>query len=190
MLNDLRAPTGLNSIKMNDALDILLADDNLDDVFLLQQAFRKADVKHRLKAVNDGREAVAYLKGEGQYGDRETHPFPRVLLLDLNMPKMNGFELLKWIRQSPECNRLTVHVLTASARETDVEMAHYFRANSFIVKPTRLADLVAFVKALDQWHRFTSLPQTPIPERRETGQPQPSGGPVRLTADSRPGIYE
>jgi CheY-like chemotaxis protein len=139
-------------------LNILLAEDNPDDVFLLQEAFRKAGVTHRLQVVSDGVEAVSYLKGEPTYADRSRSPFPDILLLDLNMPRMNGFEVLEWLRQDAQCARLVVHVLTASAREADVVRAYDLRANSYLVKPSRLNDLVAFAKELDQWHQFVTLP--------------------------------
>jgi two-component system, response regulator len=151
----------LSKSRIMAALNILLAEDNPDDVFIFQEAFRKAGVTHRLQVVEDGVETLAYLKGEPPYADRGPHPFPDVLLLDLNMPRMNGFEVLEWVRQDAQCLRLIVHVLTASSREVDVARAYDLRANSYVVKPSRLNDLVAFAKALDQWHQFVTLP----PER-------------------------
>ncbi len=150
---------------MTRAFTILVAEDNEDDVFLLEQAFKKAEASSRLIVVPDGAQAVAYLKGEDAYVDRAEHPFPDVLLLDLNMPRMNGFEVLEWVRRNPLCSRLIVHVLTASAREADVERAYELHANSFIVKPNRLDELVAFVAALHQWHRFTRSAQKPETRR-------------------------
>ncbi len=143
---------------MVSSLNILLAEDNEDEVFLLQQAIKKAKVAICLHIVKDGLEAQSYLKGDGAYANREQYPFPDVLLLDLNMPRMNGFEVLKWIRGDKQCRGLVVHVLTASARETDVDRAHELGANSYIIKPARVEELVAFVAALYQWHRFTTLP--------------------------------
>ena len=125
------------------------------------QAFKKAEVTSRLHTVRDGLEAQAYLKGEGAFQDRNAHPFPEVLLLDLNMPRMNGFELLEWLRRDDECRRLVVHVLTGSARTADVERAHELGANSYITKPGRFDELVAFVTALHDWHGFTVLPPKP-----------------------------
>jgi CheY-like chemotaxis protein len=149
--------------QMNDSLTVLIAEDNADDIFLLQQAFKKAGAASGFQAVRDGLEAQAYLKGEAAYSDRNAHPFPDVLLLDLNMPRMNGFELLEWIRDDPACNRLIVHVMTASSRDADVQRAYELGANSYVVKPSRVDELVAFVTALRQWHRFTVLPAKPEP---------------------------
>jgi CheY-like chemotaxis protein len=98
------------------------------------------------------------LKGEGVYRDRASFPFPDVLLLDLNMPRMNGFEVLEWVRKTGECSRLVVYVLSASSRQADVQKAYDLRANSYIVKPSRMEELTGFVAALHQWHGFTALP--------------------------------
>jgi CheY-like chemotaxis protein len=142
-------------------LNILLAEDNPDDVFFLQEAFRKAGLKHQLSVVDNGVDAIAYLQGEHAYGDRRQHPFPDVLLLDLNMPRMNGFEVLEWLRQDRQCSELVVHVLTASARDVDVLRVYELRANSYLVKPTRMDELVTFARALDAWHQFLWLPRRP-----------------------------
>lgn len=144
---------------MNARLNILVAEDSPDDVFFLQQAAKKAGTNCVLHPVSDGIEALAYLKGEGPYRDREVYPFPDILLLDLNMPGMNGFEVLEWIRNDSHCSRLIVHVLSASSRQTDIEKAYELAANSYLVKPSRLEELIAFVTALEQWHRFIMLPE-------------------------------
>lgn len=142
---------------MNHPLNIIAVEDNLDDVFLLQQAFKKAGVSSSLQTVSDGVEALAYLKGEGVYNNRDKYPVPDLMLLDLNMPRLNGFEVLEWVRRESPCTRLVIHVLTTSSRAEDVQRAYDLRANSFVIKPTRMDELVAFVTALHQWHRFTAL---------------------------------
>ena len=143
---------------MNTLTNILVVDDSANDVFLLEQAFKKAAATSRLFSVQDGMEAQAYLKGESQFSDRAVHPFPDVLLLDLNMPRMNGFEFLQWLRQDPEGGGVVVYVLSASARDADVQRAYALGANSYVVKPSRMDELVSFVAAMHQWHRFTVLP--------------------------------
>jgi len=146
---------------MDTYLNILLAEDNEDDVFLLQQAFRKAAVSSQLQTVTDGFEVLAYLSGEGIYADRAIYPFPDILLLDLNMPRKNGFEVLEWLRQKSPCPRLVVHVLSSSCRAADVRRVYDLHANSYIMKPTRIEDLIGFVTAMHQWHRFAQFPPQP-----------------------------
>lgn len=139
---------------MKPALRILLAEDNADDVFLLTRALKRIEWAPSFHVVCDGVEAVAYLEGSGDYHDREHHPFPDILLLDLNMPRRNGFEVLEWIRRDSPCRDLLVHVLSASARPADVKRAYDLNANSYVVKPTLMDELVAFVSALRAWHEF------------------------------------
>lgn len=143
----------------NALLQILLAEDNQDDATLFRMALDKANVPAKLQIVSDGEEAVAYLKGEGKYSDRTDHPLPDVLLLDLNMPRKNGFEVLEWIRGNTIYKHLTVHVLTASGREEDVRRVFDLRANSYAIKPSRMSDLVAFNHGLVTWHSFLRLPR-------------------------------
>ena len=140
---------------------ILVAEDNEDDVFLLRQALKKVPKAAMLHVVNDGAQAVAWLQGTGKYGDRKQCPAPEVLLLDLNMPNLNGFEVLEWLRNDSAWSRLMVHVLTASSRESDVRKAYDLRANSYVVKPTRLDDLAGFMAALHTWQHFVCLPAAP-----------------------------
>ncbi|MEP6757365.1 MAG: response regulator [Chthonomonadales bacterium] len=109
-------------------------------------------------AVCDGVEALAYLNGEESFGDRENYPFPDLLLLDLNMPRINGFEVLEWIRDQEKFRHLLVHVMSYSSRDSDIERAYELHANSYIVKPSRVDRLTELIIALHQWHRFISLP--------------------------------
>jgi CheY-like chemotaxis protein len=143
---------------VNTRLNILIAEDNADDVFFLTQAGKKAGVDWVLNSACDGVQALEYLKGEGAFSDRVAHPFPDILLLDLNMPGMNGFEVLEWVRKDSRCSRLIIHVMSASSRELDIQKAYDLRANSYLVKPSRIDELVRFVSALEQWHRFVALP--------------------------------
>src|SRR5881275_3003138 len=99
---------------MPDQAVILLAEDREDDISLIRKAFAKAYIQNPLHVVRDGEEAIAYLQGEGRYANRDEFPLPALMLLDLKMPKRNGFEVLKWIRQQPGLRTLRVIVLTNS----------------------------------------------------------------------------
>jgi len=115
---------------------ILLVEDREDDVFLVRRAFEKAYLLNPLQVVRNGEEAVAYLKGEGTYANRAGYPLPSLILLDLKLPGMDGFDVLRWIRQEPNFGSLPVIVLTSSEQIRDVNRAYQLGANSFLVKPT------------------------------------------------------
>ena len=133
---------------MNAKPTILLVDDSENDIFLMRMAFKKADFNHPLQEVRNGEQAIAYLKGEGAYNDREKHPLPSVMLLDLNMPMKNGFDVLAWVRAQPGFKRLSVIILTASRRPEDVERAFDLGATSYVVKPSNMDALAAMVRCL------------------------------------------
>jgi CheY-like chemotaxis protein len=127
---------------------ILLAEDLESDVLLMRRAFKKARIVNPLHVVRDGEQVVAYLKGEGQYANRDEYPLPSLLLLDLKMPRMNGFEVLSWVRAQPGLRSLRVVVLTASRELQDVNRAYQLGANTFLVKPTDFDQLVVMMQAL------------------------------------------
>src|SRR5215813_6152169 len=98
---------------------ILYAEDEENDVVFLQFAFEQAGLAHPLQAVSDGEEAVEYLSGAGTFHDRQLYPLPCLILLDINMPKQSGFEVLEWIRRQPALQSLPVLMLTSSERPED-----------------------------------------------------------------------
>src|ERR1700741_1519375 len=87
-------------ITMNDInqFTVLLVEDDLNDIFLVKRAFKIAQIPSPLQVVTDGLEAIAYLKGEGKYSDRETHPMPHLIVMDIKMPRKSGFEVLEWVK--------------------------------------------------------------------------------------------
>ncbi len=114
---------------------VLYVEDEETDRFLLQRAFVKEDLGSALRMVNHGQAAIDYLSGAGPYSDREKYPLPGVVLLDLNLPEVHGFEVLKWIRAHPSHRELPVVVFTSSAREEDRVQARLLGANEFVQKP-------------------------------------------------------
>jgi CheY-like chemotaxis protein len=143
---------------MNAKQTILLVDDSENDLLLLRTAFRKAEYAAPLQEVHNGEEAISYLKGDGIYGDRSTFPLPALVLLDVNMPMKSGFDVLSWVRGHAELKRLPIIILTASMRPEDVERAYDLGANAFLVKPSRLEDLVAMIRCLRDWTRINQFP--------------------------------
>ncbi len=101
--------------------------------------------------VRDGQQAVQYLKGEGTYADREQFPIPILILLDLDMPLMTGFEVRTWLRQQPDLRHLPVIILTTSTYSPDVKRAYQLGANSFLTKPTDFTDLISEVKEMSEF---------------------------------------
>ena len=127
---------------------ILLAEDNEDDVVLVRRAFREGSLLNPLQVVSNGDQAIAYLSGQGKYANRDEYPLPELVLLDLKMPRKNGFEVLQWIRQQPELKTLRLVVMTASDDIRDVNSAYQLGANSFLVKPVDIASLIEVSRAL------------------------------------------
>jgi CheY-like chemotaxis protein len=120
---------------------ILAAEDEESDRLILELAFRRAGLPQPLVIVRDGQEAVDYLSGKGHYADRSTHPLPGLLVLDLKMPRMNGFDVLAWLAKQPDFQHLPVVVLSSSADELDVNKARELGAREYFVKPHRLEEL-------------------------------------------------
>jgi CheY-like chemotaxis protein len=121
---------------------VLLVEDNEEDAILLRRAFLKARVLNSLLVVRDGEEAISYLEGTGRYSNRLEFPLPRVLLLDLNLPGIDGFEVLRWVRSQHALRNLRVVVLTSSDHISDVNKAYQLGASSFLVKPADLDSLI------------------------------------------------
>jgi CheY-like chemotaxis protein len=131
---------------------ILLVEDEENDALLVKMAFKKNAIPNPVQWVRDGLEAIAYLNGEGEFADRERYPFPEVLILDLKMPRMNGLELLAWIRDHPEFRVIPTIIMSASRLDSDVEKAYALGANTYMIKPSAFDDLAKMVKlAHDYW---------------------------------------
>lgn len=125
---------------------ILLVEDSEDDSEILLHALKKAGVANPVFTVRSGEKAIAYLRGDGDFADRENFPLPGVVLLDLNLPKINGFEILKWITTQPSLAGLFVVVLSGYNEIGHVGRAYALGARSFLVKPLQDQDITNLVK--------------------------------------------
>ena len=143
---------------MNEKQTILLVDDSIDDLVLMRFAFKRAAFNTSLREVYNGEEAIAYLNGAGPYSDRHKFPLPVVMLLDLNMPMKNGFDVLEWVRTRPGLKRMSIIILTASMRAKDMEQAFDLGANSFLVKPGSIEGLTAMIRCLRDWLQLNHFP--------------------------------
>jgi CheY-like chemotaxis protein len=131
---------------------ILLVEDEDTDVMLLQQVFKLEGIPNALLAVEDGRQAIEYLTGHGEFADRRCYPVPRLILLDLNLPHKTGFEVLRWLRSQPSLKRMPVIIFTSSPHSADRNIAYDLGANAYVVKPSNLTQLGELVKSLrDFW---------------------------------------
>jgi len=160
-----------------DAL-ILLAEDDENDIVLLRRALEQAGIPNPIEVVRNGEEAIAYLKGEGKFSDRAKYPLPALLLLDLNMPRMDGFQVLKWIRSRPELDALRVIVLTVSRDIYNVTRAYRYGANSFFVKSLDSQTFIQLVEAIRGYWLSTGLTPHIVPPNgpvigEDRGTPSP-----------------
>src|SRR5947208_1757705 len=130
---------------------VLVAEDDPGDVFLLQRAFTIAEIPTTLHFVRDGQEAIDYLDGKKRYADRQAFPLPDLMLLDLKMPKLNGFDVLNWVRQQPGLKRLLITVLTSSDQPQDINRAYDLGANSYLLKPHGSTELAELVKRVEKY---------------------------------------
>ncbi len=120
---------------------VLLVEDFDDDVFAFKWALKKADVTLPVQVATDGQRAIDYLSGFGAYADREAHPLPSLVFLDLKLPYVSGMEVLAWIRQRPELDSVPVVILSGSDEARDHEQAASLGAADYVVKPASPADL-------------------------------------------------
>lgn len=121
---------------------ILLAEDSPDDELFFKLALRKAGVENPVRSVRDGHQAIAYLRGDPPFSDRQIHPLPEIIFLDLRMPRVDGFEVLEWLHRQPELTRgMLVVVLSQLTDSTALRRAYGLGANSFLMKPCRQEDL-------------------------------------------------
>ena len=137
----------------------LYVEDIESEAFLLRSATTKAGMAIELKTVQDGEEAIRYLNGDGIYSDRHDYPLPTLMLLDLNLPRKSGFQVLEWLRKQPQLRRMVVIVLTSSHRQEDVDRAHELGANAVLIKPTTIEDLVQMIAQLAAWLELTCKPR-------------------------------
>lgn len=143
-------------------LTVLLIEDNPRDVRLTQRAFVQTGLPHELRIVRDGDETLAYLQREGVYQDPSSAPRPDVILLDLNLPRMGGHELLRRIKQDPRFKQLPIIVLTTSGRSDDVRQAYEDGANAYLLKPVEFNRFMDVIEQLGKfWLNTVELPPEP-----------------------------
>ncbi|EMN49138.1 response regulator receiver domain protein [Leptospira interrogans str. L1207] len=146
-------------IKNQKTIHILVAEDDPDDRLLMKDGFRENNLANPLHFVKDGEELFEFLQNEGEYSDILKYPKPGIILLDLNMPRMDGREALKTIKSIPELKKIPVIVLTTSREEEDMFKTYDLGANSFIRKPVEFEAFLETIRAFGKyWLEIVELP--------------------------------
>jgi len=141
---------------------ILVVEDDANDFFFLKRAFGIAQIQNQFCHVENGQQAIDYLRGVSPFSDRTAYPLPSLILLDLKLPIKHGFEVLTWIKQQPLLRGIIVVIFTSSNEESDVAKAYEMGANAFLVKPTSAEKLTEIARAIEVFwlrqNRFKARP--------------------------------
>jgi CheY-like chemotaxis protein len=139
-------------------IQILLVEDNEGDILLTLEAFKEIKVKNNIAVVKDGVEAIEFLKRQGKYSE---NVMPHLILLDINMPKLNGIEVLDFIKKDPKLKKIPVVMLTTSSSESDISECYDKFANCYITKPLDFGKFLNVVEAIESfWFSIAQLPKT------------------------------
>jgi len=147
---------------MNERATILVIEDDSNDLFFIKRAFSSLGNRNTMQAVGDGAEAIDYLRGVDDYADRERFPLPALILMDLKMPRVDGFEFLAWLRREPGLRIIPVVVFSSSNLDSDVRRAYELGANSFIVKLQDHTELPEVLRTLAIY--WLDVCETPVAE--------------------------
>lgn len=146
-------------MRTSKSIDILIADDDIEDRMLITDALTESRLKNNIQCVENGEELVQYLKNTGKFSDKKKYPQPGIILLDLNMPKKDGREALKEIKADEQLKNIPIIILTTSKAEEDILKTYNLGANSFITKPVTFIAMVEIMNALKTyWFEIVELP--------------------------------
>lgn len=154
---------------------ILLIEDDDNDRFIIQRAFRQNEVSDPIQTLSGGNQAIAYLKGEGEYADRSRFPYPSLLITDLKMPSGDGFSVLEFLKQTPHQKIVPVLVLSASRDDDDIKRAYELGASCYLQKPSETKELRRLLKLFHDFWKECQLPQVD-----ESGKQMPTSSSGKL----------
>jgi CheY-like chemotaxis protein len=154
----------------NHEITALVAEDDDYDFLLLERALASANAKIRIQRARDGVEAQEYLLGLGRFADRRTSPIPDIVLLDLKMPRMSGFDLLEWIHANPRYAVIPTIIMSNSKQDGDVQRAYQLGANSYFLKPAVFQDLAEVCRLIGNYWSHAAIP----PPRSPNDGPSPA----------------
>jgi CheY-like chemotaxis protein len=139
---------------------LLIVEDNEDDIFFVERIFKQIGARCELRFARDGIEAIEYLSGQGAFKDRAKYPMPTIILMDLKMPRRNGFEVLEWMHNQPEIKLIPTIVVTSSTLQEDVTRAYRLGANAVMNKPVDKDSLLQMLKSFHiYWTDFVEMPE-------------------------------
>lgn len=145
---------------------LLWIEDDQNDILLVGRAMVKVGMQPSA-IIRDGEEAILYLSGQGNYIDRNRHPLPSLILLDLKLPKRSGLEVLRWLREQPILRRIPTIVFTSSTETDDINRAYELGANAYLVKPVDMEGLISTLRRVQEfWIGTTWRPTLPLSEPR------------------------
>ena len=133
-------------------------EDNLDDILITQRAMAKGKIRNKLYVTHDGEEAIDFLKKQGKYKDA---PTPTLVLLDLNMPKLDGFGVLRQVKSDENLKSIPIIVLTSSERDKDIELAYKLGCNNYIMKPVSFDNFIKTIMTIE--HYWLTISKIPLP---------------------------
>lgn len=141
---------------------ILVVEDDKNDQFLIERAFRKIGVKDPIQIVTNGDEAIAYMKGEGKYADRKKFAYPTFVITDLKMPECDGFAVLEFLKGNPEWAIIPTIVLSASSDCDDIKKAYMLGASSYHIKPQNQEQLQKQLEVINEYWNTCQVPEVDI----------------------------
>ena len=141
-------------------VNILLVEDNPDDVKITERALKKGKVLNNLYVARDGQEALDFIYNKGEYSDPQKAPKPGLVLLDINLPKINGIDVLKKIKSDEKLRRIPVIMLTVSKRDEDIIRSYDLGVNSYIIKPVEFDKFVETIKNIELYWLLTNISPT------------------------------
>ncbi|HTA83324.1 MAG TPA: response regulator [Bacteroidia bacterium] len=142
----------------DEVVEIMLVEDNPDDAALTIRALKKQNIANKLIHLHDGAEALDFIYGKGNYAGRNIQITPKVILLDLKMPKVNGMEVLETLKSDENTKAIPIVMLTSSAEDPDIERCYQLGANSYIVKPVEFEEFTKAVAGLGMYWMLLNKP--------------------------------
>lgn len=142
-------------------ISVLIAEDDENDVFMYDRALKQLGID-RYRFVPDGEKAIDYLCGKGEYSDREKFPFPHWLMLDLKMPRVDGFGVLEWIKNNPKCKVVPTVIFSSSKMPSDVARAYDYGVNAFFVKPMRMEEMIKTLALIENFWQVAERPAVAV----------------------------